>query len=66
MRIVPDGALETRSGLFEELDFLRGGRAAQNGIAVRKAPKARDDVVMFLRPHQQIGAPQCSELVCGV
>src|SRR5439155_23061660 len=42
----PPCRLERGSRLSEELDLLGGGFAAESGIAVRKAPETRDDLVM--------------------
>src|SRR5256885_5239004 len=42
----PPCRLKRGSRLPEELDFLGGGFAAESGIAVRKAPEARDDLVV--------------------
>src|SRR4249920_806602 len=35
--------------LLEEVDFLGGGLAPENGVAVRKAAEARDDLVVAPR-----------------
>ena len=45
--------LEPRTGLLQELEFLRRGGAAEDGVAVRKAPEARDDVVVLFRPDER-------------
>jgi len=39
---------EGRAGLLQELLFRRGGFPSQDGVAVGKAPEARDDVAVAL------------------
>jgi len=47
--------LETGAGLQQEFRLFGRALAAQHRIAVREAAEARDDLVVALRPAQQVG-----------